>query len=90
MSISKRPDGKFTTRLPETWEECHEVLCEVEGAKADTRAFNAARAGRARRAKRERGTNNPQNQIEHPTGSTTRKTKKNKVKNKHYNRTEYH
>ena len=40
--------GGMTTRTPETWEECHEVLCEIEGVKAGTKAFSAARsAGQA-------------------------------------------
>ena len=30
--------------MPETWEECHEVLCELENVKAGTRGFNASRA----------------------------------------------
>ena len=34
----------MVTRLPETWEECHEVLVEHETIKAGTKAFNAARA----------------------------------------------
>ena len=31
-----RPDGSggTTVRIPETWEECHEVLCEIESVKA--------------------------------------------------------
>ena len=31
MDRRPRPDGAggMTTRLPETWEECHEVLCEL-------------------------------------------------------------
>ena len=46
MDRRPRPDGSggMTTRLPETWEECHEVLCELEGVKAGTKAFTAARA----------------------------------------------
>lgn len=41
-----RPDGEggTTVRVPETWEECHEVLCEMEVVKAGERAFNASRA----------------------------------------------
>ena len=41
-----RPDGAggTTVRIPETWEECHEVLCELENVKAGERAFNASRA----------------------------------------------
>ena len=31
-------------RQPETWEECHEVLVELEVVKAGERAFNASRA----------------------------------------------
>ena len=34
----------MVTRLAETWEECHSVLCELEGVRAGTRAFGAARA----------------------------------------------
>ena len=46
MDRRPRKDGAggFTTRLPETWEECHEVLCEIEGVKAGSKAFQAARA----------------------------------------------
>ena len=46
MDRRPRPDGAggLTTRLPETWEECHEVLCELEGVKAGSKAFTAARA----------------------------------------------
>jgi len=46
MDRRPRPDksGGTTTRTPETWEECHEVLCEIEGVKAGSRAFSAARA----------------------------------------------
>jgi len=46
MDRRPRKDGAggFTTRLPETWEECHEVLCEIEGVKAGSKAFLAARA----------------------------------------------
>ena len=46
MDRRPRPDGAggLTTRLPETWEGCHEVLCEIEGVKAGSRAFTAARA----------------------------------------------
>ena len=36
--------GGYTTRLPESWEECHEVLREIEGVKAGSKAFMAARA----------------------------------------------
>ena len=36
--------GGTTVRIPETWEECHEVLCELDSVKAGERAFNAARA----------------------------------------------
>ena len=49
IRLDRRPrrnaDGTYTTRLPETWEECHEVLCELEGARAGTKALAAARAG---------------------------------------------
>ncbi len=35
IRMDRRPrkdgSGGFTTRLPDTWEECHEVLCEIEG-----------------------------------------------------------
>ena len=52
IRMDRRPrrntDGSYTTRLPETWEECHEVLCELEGARAGTKAFTAARAGGVR------------------------------------------
>ena len=46
MDRRPRPDGSggMTTRLPETWEERHEVLCELEGVKAGTKAFTAAMA----------------------------------------------
>ena len=46
MDRRPRPDGAggLSTRLPETWEECHEVLCEIEGVKAGSKAFTAARA----------------------------------------------
>ena len=52
MSENIRPDhrprddgrGGLVNRLPEAWEECHEVLTEFEGAKAGSKAFNAARA----------------------------------------------
>ena len=46
MDRRPRPDGAggYVTRLPETWEECHEVLVEHETIKAGTKAFNAARA----------------------------------------------
>ena len=46
MDRRPRPDGNggIVTRLPETWEECHEVLVEHETIKAGTKAFNAARA----------------------------------------------
>ena len=36
--------GGTTVRQPETWEECHEVLVELEVVKAGERAFNASRA----------------------------------------------
>ena len=36
--------GGTTGRIPETWEECHEGLCELESFKAGERAFNASRA----------------------------------------------
>ncbi len=44
MDRRPRPDnaGGLTTRLPETWEEAHEVLCEIEGVKAGSRAFQKA------------------------------------------------
>merc|ERR1712051_834375 len=52
IRLDRRPrrnaDGTYTTRLPETWEECHEVLCELEGARAGTKVFTAARAGGVR------------------------------------------
>ena len=46
MDRRPRKDGAggLTTRLPETWEECHEVLCELESMKAGTKAFHSARA----------------------------------------------
>ena len=46
MNRRPRKDGAggFTIRLPTTWEECHEVLCEIEGVKAGSKAFLAARA----------------------------------------------
>ena len=48
IRMDRRPradgSGGTTTRLPETWEECHEVLCEIEGVKAGSKAFTAARA----------------------------------------------
>jgi hypothetical protein len=46
MDRRPRPDsaGGYTTRLPSTWEECHEVLCEFESAKAGSKAFLAAGA----------------------------------------------
>ena len=46
MDRRPRPDGSggLSTRLPETWEECHQVLCEIEGVRAGSRAFTAARA----------------------------------------------
>ena len=48
IRLDRRPRsdgaGGTTTRLPQTWEECHEVLCELEGVKAGSRAFTAARA----------------------------------------------
>ena len=51
MDRRPRPDGSggTTTRLPQTWEECHEVLCEIEGVKAGSKAFTAARAAGQRR-----------------------------------------
>ena len=41
MDRRPRPDkaGGVTTRVAEAWEELHEVLCELEGVKAGTRAF---------------------------------------------------
>ncbi len=46
IRMDRRPrkdgSGGYTTRLPETWEECHEVLCEIEGVKAGSRAFQTA------------------------------------------------
>ena len=48
IRMDRRPrtdgSGGHTTRLPETWEECHQVLCEIEGVRAGSRAFTAARA----------------------------------------------
>jgi hypothetical protein len=46
MDRRPRKDGAggFTTRLPSTWEECHEVLCEIEGVEAGSKAFLVARA----------------------------------------------
>ena len=48
IRLDRRPrsdgSGGLTTRLPETWEEAHEVLCELEGVKAGSRAFTAARS----------------------------------------------
>ena len=46
MDRRPRPDksGGTTTRLPDTWEECHEVLCEIEGVKAGSKAFANSRA----------------------------------------------
>ena len=48
IRLDRRPRsdgaGGMTTRLPQTWEECHDVLCEIEGVKAGSRAFIAARA----------------------------------------------
>jgi hypothetical protein len=46
MDRRPRKDGAggFTTRLPTSWEECHEVLCEIEGVKAGSKAFLAARS----------------------------------------------
>ena len=40
MDRRPRKDGAggYTTRLPQTWEECHEVLCEIEGVKAGSKA----------------------------------------------------
>ena len=47
MDRRPRPNsvGEMVVRLPETWEEMHEVLCEVEGTKSSSRAFQNARSG---------------------------------------------
>ena len=48
IRLDRRPrsdgSGGLTTRLPDSWEECHQVLCELEGVKAGSRAFQSARA----------------------------------------------
>ena len=48
IRMDRRPKddggGGLTTRLPHTWEECHEVLCELESVKAGSRAFQSAGA----------------------------------------------
>ena len=46
MDRRPRKDGAggLTTRLPDTWEECHEVLRELESMKAGSKAFQSARA----------------------------------------------
>ena len=35
-------EAAMVTRCPETWEEAHEVMSEIESIKASTRAFNTA------------------------------------------------
>ena len=44
MDRRPRPDGAggLTTRVAQTWEEAHEILCEIEGVKAGTRALGKA------------------------------------------------
>ena len=41
---SKADPRVMETRLPETWEELHAVLCELESVNAGSRAFHGARA----------------------------------------------
>ena len=78
----KNSDGTYTTRLPETWEACHEVLCELEGARAGTKAFTAARAGGIRQKQPE---SNSPNQFETPAGGVKGKRRgKGKRDNRKY------
>ena len=46
IRLDRRPRsdgaGGTTIRLPKTWEECHKVLCELEGVKAGSKAFAAS------------------------------------------------
>ena len=46
MDRRPRPDGAggTTTRVAQTWEEAHEVLVEIEGVKAGSKAITSARA----------------------------------------------
>ena len=39
------PDGTMRLRVPETWQEFHEVLCEVDSVKGSAKALTVARAG---------------------------------------------
>ena len=62
-----------------SWEECHEVLCEIVGAKAGTKAFTASRAGGTKTSKRQQ-----QDTYDQPTGGAKGKGKaksKNREKN---------
>jgi hypothetical protein len=80
-----RPDGKggLITRLPETWEECHEVLCEQEGVKSGSRAFAAARsAGVVHEPYWDQTTYYPQGGLDGGKGGGKRKGKDEKGKGK--------
>ena len=39
------PNGEMKLRVPEAWQEFHEVLCEVDSVKGSAKALTVARAG---------------------------------------------